>query len=286
VTGTRSLSLALCQVSGLPYDAERNRANSLEAGERAFALGADVVLLPELAVPGYGADPTRMRALAEDLDGPTVTAWRRLAARYGGHLAAGFCERDGDAIFNTAVVVSGDGVALHYRKLHLFGDEKDAFTPGDLGLPVADTALGRIGACVCYDLRFVETVRILALRGAELILVPTAWVPGFDRGSGDQPGTAPQAHGALLQANLSQVFVACASQAGTMGDVRFLGSSVVADPLGRALAGPLPRDRDEIALARIDLDQSRLAQDRGGRLTPRADRRTDLYGLAIDGEVL
>jgi predicted amidohydrolase len=270
----------------MPYDVERNRAKSLEAAERAFALGAGLVLLPELTVPGYGADATRMRTLAEDLDGPTVAAWRRLAARHGGHIAGGFCERDGDSIFNTAVLVSGDGVALRYRKLHLFGDEKGAFTPGDLGLPVVDTALGRIGACVCYDLRFVETVRILALRGAELILVPTAWVPGFDRESWDESGMAPQAHGVLLQANLSQVFIACASQAGTMGDVHFLGSSLVADPIGRAVLGPLPRDRDEIALARIDLDQARLAQDRGGRLTPRADRRTDLYALAVDGELL
>jgi predicted amidohydrolase len=286
VSGTRALSLALCQLSGMPYDAERNRSQGLEAAERAFALGAGLVLLPELTVPGYGADATRMRELAEPLDGPTVTAWRRLAARHNGHIAGGFCERDGDSIFNAAVVVSADGVALHYRKLHLFGDEKDAFTPGDRGLPVADTALGRIGACVCYDLRFVETVRILALRGAELILVPTAWVPGFDREPSEQAAVAPQAQGVLLQANLSQVFIACASQAGTMGDVRFLGSSVVADPLGRAVSGPLPRDRDEIALARIDLDQARLAQDRGGRMTPRADRRTDLYALAVDGELL
>jgi predicted amidohydrolase len=270
----------------MPYDADRNRARSLDAAERAFALGAGLVLLPELTVPGYGADATRMRELAEDLDGPTVTAWQRLAERHGGHIAGGFCERDGEAIFNTAVVVSADGVALHYRKLHLFGDEKEAFTPGDLGLPVADTALGRIGACVCYDLRFIETVRILALRGADLILVPTAWVPGFDRESADESGPAPQAQGALLQANLSQVFIACASQAGTMGEVRFLGSSVVANPLGRAVSGPLPRDRDELALASIDLDEARLAQDRGGRLTPRADRRTDLYALAVDGELL
>jgi predicted amidohydrolase len=281
-----SVAVALCQLSGPLYDADTTRAGTIEVAERAFALGAGIVLLPELAVPGYGADAARMRALAEPLDGPTVGAWRRVAARHGGLIAGGFCERDDGSIYNSAVVVGADGVELHYRKLHLFGDEKDAFTPGDRGLPVADTAFGRLGVCVCYDLRFVETVRILALRDAELILVPTAWVPGFDHERANATATAPQVQGVLLQANLSQVFIACASHAGSADGVTFLGSSVLADPFGRAVLGPLSADRDEIALAHVDLGNARLARDRGGRLTPRADRRTDLYALAVDGERL
>jgi predicted amidohydrolase len=280
------VSLGLCQVSGAPYDAEDNRARSFEAAEQAFARGATVVLLPELIVPGYGSDPERMRELAEPLDGPTVAGWQQLAARHGGAVAGGFCERDGNAIFNAAVVVDPNGVVLHYRKLHLFGAEKHAFTPGDRGLPPADTPAGRVGVCVCYDLRFVETVRILALRGAELILVPTAWVAGFDREHRSGDGVASQAHGALVQANLSQVFIACASQAGTFGETTFLGSSLVADPLGQPVCGPLPADRDEIEVVRIDLRAARRAQDRGGLLTPRADRRTDVYALAIEDDLL
>ena len=119
-----------------------------------------------------------------------MTGWTELARRHGGYLAGGFCERDGADLYNSAVLVDAGGIILHYRKLHLFSGEKQAFAPGDRGLPVVDTPMGRIGVCVCYDLRFVETVRILSLRGAQLILVPTAWVAGFDREPMDGNGVA------------------------------------------------------------------------------------------------
>ncbi|MGH2948626.1 MAG: nitrilase-related carbon-nitrogen hydrolase, partial [Solirubrobacteraceae bacterium] len=252
--------------------------------EEAFERGADVAVLPELLVPGYVADRERLLPLAEPIDGPTVTAWRAVAAAAGGHVAGGFCERAGDDLFNTAVLVGPDGIALHYRKLHLFAGEKHAFRPGDRGLPVVVTPFGTVGVCVCYDLRFVETVRILALRGAELVLVPTAWVPGFDRIRFDEDGMPPQVRGALLQANLNQVFIACASQAGAHGDLEFLGSSMVADPRGRCLLGPLSADEDAVAVVKVDLDEVGAAQTRIPLVEPRADRRTDVYGIAVAGE--
>jgi predicted amidohydrolase len=179
------------------------------------------------------------------------------------------------------VLVGPDGVALHYRKLHLFADERQVFTPGDLGLPVASTPVGRIGLCVCYDLRFVETLRILALDGAQIVCVPTAWVPGFDVSRWDSDGYCSQARAALVQANLNQVFVACASQAGAQEEHEFLGSSILGDPFGRCVGGPLAGDRDQLELVEIDLADAMRAQDRGGGVRPRADRRTDVYGLAV-----
>ena len=282
----RTLRLAICQTSGEPYDADAARLRSIRAATAAFDRGAELVLLPELSVPGYGTDPERMRELAEPLDGHTVEVWTDLARRYAGYIAGGFCERDGDEIYNTAVVVNGDGVALTYRKLHLFADENDVFSPGNLGLPVYTTPWGRIGVCVCYDLRFVEVVRILALRGAELILVPTAWVPGFDKQLWDENGLASQAHAAIVQANLSQVFIACASSAGSFGGNVLLGSSLVVDPLGHIICGPLSGDSDGAATVDVDLDAGLAAQQRGGSITPRRDRRTDLYALTIGGETL
>jgi N-carbamoylputrescine amidase len=131
-----------------------------------------------------------------------------------------------------------------------------------------------------------DAPRVLALRGAELVCVPTAWVPGFDAERWDADGYCPQAHGALVQANLDQVFVACASQAGVHGDFQFLGSSIVADPRGRCLAGPLAPDRDEIVIAELDLDAARDAHDRGDDVLPRADRRRDVYALVVGLERL
>jgi N-carbamoylputrescine amidase len=278
--------VALAQVSGPVGAGEANRAKSLDVAGRAFDQGADLVVLPELLVPGYDWDRERLEAGAEPLDGPTVSAWTELAARHGGWIAGGFAEREGERLFNTGVLVGPEGVTLHYRKLHLFSGEKGVLTPGDLGLPVVDTPLGRIGLCICYDLRFVETLRALSLTGAELVCVPTAWVAGFDATRWDAEGFCPQARYATMQANLDGVFVACASQAGDWGEHTFLGSSVLADPRGQVVVGPLPGDADDLVLAEIDLSSGGGASDRGGGIRPRDDRRDDVYSLLLNGRPL
>ncbi|MEA2249538.1 MAG: hypothetical protein QOH46_4067 [Solirubrobacteraceae bacterium] len=283
---SRDVTIGLAQVTGAAYAAQENRALSVRAARELFGRGADLVVLPELIVSGYALDRDALAELAEPLDGPTTAAWTEVAAETGGHLAGGFCERDGDALFNTAVVVGPEGVLLHYRKLQLFREEKHAFTPGDLGLPVVVTPLGTLGVCLCYDLRFPEIARILALKGAELICVPTAWVAGFDRMRWDADGFATQARNALLQANLNQAFIACASQAGARHGFEFLGSSLLCDPYGRPLLGPLPGDADELACATVDLEEAARALQREPLVDPRSDRRTDVYALAVDGELL
>src|SRR5581483_9390480 len=249
----REVTLGVAQITARD-DPATNRQLSIDAAQALFEQGAGIVVLPELIVPGYRLDPDFLRAGAEPLDGPTTRAWGELAAAAGGYLAGGLCERAGDELYNTAVLMGPQGMVLHYRKLHTFGGERSIFTPGDLGLPIVKTPLATFGLCVCYDLRFVETARILALRGAELICVPTAWVPGFDQRKWDRDGFSPQARGAQLQANLDQVFIACASQAGDASEQEFLGSSIVCDPYGSVLAGPLPGDRDELATVALDLD--------------------------------
>ena len=198
----------------------------------------------------------------------------------------GFCERDGDALFNSAVAVGPDGVVAHYRKLHLFAAEKRCFEAGDRGLPVFEFGGHGIGLCICYDLRFVEVVRVLALRGAELICVPTAWVPGFDQQWWNEKGLCPQAEGAVVQANLSQVFVGCASQVGRGDRVDLLGSSVLVDPYGDLTIGPLSGTEEQRQIAEVDLADSRRAQARSPLIQPRADRRTDVYGLRYGEEDL
>ena len=92
------------------------------------------------------------------------------------------------------------GVVVRYRKLHLFAEEKHCFEPGDLGLSVFEIRWGIAGICVSYDLRFVEAVRILALRGAVLVCVPTVWVTGSDRKPRTPTACAPEAEGAVLLA--------------------------------------------------------------------------------------
>lgn len=282
---SRELTIGIAQITSAA-DRAASAELSFEAAGELFGRGAGLVVLPELIVPGYRLEREYLEAGAEPLDGPVTRAWHELAVKANGYLAAGFCERDGEQLYNTAVLIGPSGIALHYRKLHRFAGEKEIFTPGDLGLPVAHTSLGMIGLCVCYDLRFVETVRILALQGAELICVPTAWVPGFDQQRWDPEGYCPQARGAVLQANLDQVHIACASQAGSAHGLDFLGSSVVCDPYGAVPLGPLSGDGPELALVTIDLDAVAQAHDRGGLINPFEDRRSDVYGLSVAGTIL
>ena len=278
--------IGLAQILSRPAAAEANRKASVDAAASLFEQGAEIVVLPEMAVPWYSTDREALSPLAEALDGPTVTGWQAEAARHGGLIVGGLCERSGDDIYNTAVAVGPDGVAAHYRKLHLFDVEKHCFAPGDIGLTVAETPWGVIGMCVCYDLRFVEVVRVLALRGADLVCVPTAWVRGFDRRQYAEGELIPHAEGALVQANLSQVFIACSSQVGAGDGVECLGSSILADPYGGVAAGPLSTVREQLEVVEVDLSEAKRAQARSPLIQPRADRRTDVYGILHDGESL
>ncbi|MGE0210777.1 MAG: carbon-nitrogen hydrolase family protein [Parvibaculaceae bacterium] len=279
-------TVALAQVTGKVFEPDANRRRCAGIVEDAAARGAEIVVLPELIVPGYAIERDGLTACAEPLDGPSVSSWLELSRRLGVVIAGGIAEREDGRIYNTAVVTGPDGVLLHYRKLHLFDREKTVFEPGDRGLPVADTRFGRIGCCVCYDLRFVEVVRALALQDADLILVPTAWVAGFDTQRWDSEGFCPQARGAAVQANLSQVFIACASQAGSNGILDFLGSSLIATPYGKAAEGPMGGAEQRVAIASIDLAEAKAAQARSPLVRPREDRRRDVYGLALGGRVL
>jgi predicted amidohydrolase len=190
------VEVGIAQISGEPYAVEANRSRCEDALARAFGAGADLVVLPEMIVSGYVTDADRLLAIAEPVPGPTTERWAGIAKAADGYIVGGLCERDGERLFNTAVAVGPNGVIGHYRKTHLFSDEKFAFTPGDLGFPLVSTRFGTIGICVCYDLRFVEVVRLLALQGAELICVPTAWLTGYDEQRWDQEGMSPQGRSA------------------------------------------------------------------------------------------
>ena len=283
---SRPVHVGISQIGTPPGDPAASRSRTTAALREAIDQGADVVVLPELAVPGYTTDAALLTASAEPLDGPTVTAWHQLAETSGAVVIGGFCERSADGLHNTAVVVGPDGVLAHYRKLHLFAGEKLVFVPGDRGLPVVATPHGTIGICVCYDLRFAEVARLVALRGADILAVPTAWVPGFDQVRWDESGMCPQGHGAVLQANLNQVVIACASAVGRRETFELLGASIVADPYGRLALGPLSGIAEMVATVDLDLDDVERAQHRGPGIDPRIDRRTDVYGITYGGEVL
>lgn len=289
------MKIAVAQIEAVPLDTTANLRLSTEAIEAAAAQGADLIVLPELVASGYVTDDPAIAGLAEpdDGSGPVLGSWCQLARRLGLGIIGGYPEAKGDRLFNSVAVIDRTGaIAGGYRKLHLFGSEKQRFAPGDLGLPVFSLDGVTVGVVVCYDLRFPEVMRLLAVEsGADLVAVPTAWVVGFDPAATPSDARIGQVDGAFVQANLNQVFVACADLCGSGNGVTFLGRSLIASPYGEPLVGPLPADKAEVAVAEIDPAEGRRAQDRGDGISPRADRRTDVYTLAAasaapDGDAL
>lgn len=273
------IRVSLAQMSAVPLDAAANAAATSAAIDRAARDGAQLVVLPELIGTGYVTDAEALAAVAEDVDspGPVLQAWSDAARRTGACIVGGLAERSGDRLYNSAVCIDETGAIVDvYRKLHLFGREHEGFTAGDRGLPIVELAGLRVGVLVCYDLRFPEAMRILALRGAELIAVPTAWVAGFDRVVPEH-GRIAQVDGAIVQANLNQVYVACADQVGTSGRTAFLGRSVAVGPYGDILAGPLSPTDEDLTTITVDAVEVERARHRGPGIDPLENRRTDVY---------
>jgi predicted amidohydrolase len=202
-----------------------NIARSIELVEQAAAQGARLVVLPELANTGYMFESREEAyALAEPVpEGPSSQAWIALAQRLGIYLVAGIAERAGGRLYNSALVAGPDGYLGTYRKLHLWGDENLYFEAGDLGLPVFDTELGRIGVAICYDGWFPEVYRLLAVRGADIVAVPTNWVPM----PGQTRDGPVMAHALTMSgAHSNGLTVVCADRVGTERGQPFVGRSL------------------------------------------------------------
>lgn len=155
--------------------------NLERAGELIRGSDADLLVLPELFNTGYVfASKEEAASLAEEVPGgKTTRALCDLAREKGVFLAAGLAERDGKRVFNSSVLVSPDGYVGRYRKTHLFFEEKLWFDPGDEGFSVHDIGICTVGMMICFDWFFPESMRILALKGADLICHPANLVMPF-----------------------------------------------------------------------------------------------------------
>ena len=200
----------------------------------AKAKGAELLVAPELATTGYGAKDA-IRALAQSANTGQAAALAAMAVRHGVALVAGFPERVGDAIYNSAIFASPEGEHAIYRKCQLWGRyERALFQPGD-ALPRLIAYRGlRFGMLICFDVEFPELVRHLALAGAEVALVPTA-----------QPDTpdAPFIAGKIVPVRAFEngIAIVYADHAGGDGRFAYAGRSCIALPDGsdgaRAPAG-------------------------------------------------
>lgn len=264
------LMVAACQV---PVDIDNPGTDAVEAAvDRSVQLGARLIVLPEQCVSGFAfADAAEARAAAEPVDGPTVRLLRRLSAEHRVVIIGGYPELGEDGrLYNSAALVQ-DGELLHnYRKVHLWGEEVQWFTPGSEPPVAVDTRAGRIAVMICYDLEIPEWTRIAALAGADVIVAPCNW-PLVEPPSTDRPLEIIRAQ---VAAGTNKVYVVIADRCRTERGVDWIGGSAIVSSTGFLLAGPATPygDRAEPAVLTATLD---LAAARDKSLGPYNDAFTD-----------
>lgn len=254
--------IALLQMSPDLLDPEKNLKKAEEMLREAANNGAKLACLPESFNLGYA------NARIEDLvsyvkthEDSTLARLRDLAAELRIHiLAPTFLKNDQGQVENRAFLIDDEGVLLgSYAKTHLTAAEKGRITRGQ-AYPVFDTRLGKIGISICYDICFPEVSRMLALEGAQVILVCAAWHESDEYRRWWDMNVGCRAMDDL-------VYVAAVSQTGRAAQEDFLGRSQIIDPKGIRLC--LGEDREEILYGDIDLDRVTAARTENTVLTDR-----------------
>jgi N-carbamoylputrescine amidase len=249
------MRIALIQHQPGP-DRAASVARGLDAVREAAGEGAALVAFPELAFTPFfpcarcgGPPPVE---LGEPVPGPTTAAFAALAAELGVVVVLNLYEREGGRAFDSSPVIDADGRLLGTTRMlhvaqmpHFY--EQDYYAPGDHGMPVYETAAGRIGVAICYDRHYPEVMRSLGLQRADLVVVP-------------QAGTVGEWPDGLYEAELrvaafqNGYFTALANRVGAERTMTFAGESFVCDPSGRVVARG-PAAAEAIVYADLDLAQ-------------------------------
>ncbi len=278
-----SIKIACIQMEPRVGQKADNVARSLALIEQAARNGANLIVLPELCNSGYVFE-SREEAfeLAEPIPaGPTTKTWCEAAAKHSTYLVAGIAERDGASLYNAAVVIGPSGYLGTFRKVHLWNEENLYFELGNLGFPVFSTPIGRIGTFICYDGWFPESYRLCALQGADIVCIPTNWVP--------IPGQDPRREAmanilCMAAAHSNSLFVAAADRVGIERGQPFNGQSIIVSYTGWPIGGPASKDREEIIYAEANLADARRKRNWNEYNQVLRDRRTDVYGEMLGSE--
>jgi N-carbamoylputrescine amidase len=277
------ITIACCQYEPKVNGIKENLEKSVAMIQQAVSQGADFIVLPELANSGYafGNRKEAFESSEKIPEGKAVQTWLKLARDHQVHIVSGCNEKSGQKLYNAAVFLGPGGFIGLYRKLHLYNEEKCWFEPGNYGVPVFKTAIGRIGIHICYDQWFCEIPRLQALQGADLLAVPTNWVPLDDGESPhllektEKPAMANYL--TMINAHINTVWSAVADRIGTERHISFIGRSLIVDPKGVAVSGPASAVQEDIIVARdCNLMLARKKNWNQFNVMGR-DRRTDVY---------
>lgn len=265
------MKIAAAQLSA-SHDKQHNLDKILACIAKAKTENADLVVFPEAAMAvidkNRGVKPAE---IAEPLDGHFVSALASAARKHGIHVICGIYEKQPQEparAYNTVVVLDDEGNRLHsYRKTHLYDafsyHETQNILAGDTPLIPVRTKLGTIGLLVCYELRFPEISRTLALKGADILVVPTAWVAGPMK----EEHLFTLARARALE---NTVFVCIAGQTGNI----YTGGSAIFNPMGVVMASA--GAEEELISAAIHPGQIQAARQKLPCLT---HRRPEFYKL-------
>lgn len=259
-------------------DTERNLAAMIGHLRDTASKGARLTVFPECALSGYCyGSLDEAHPFAQSIPGPATERMRGACAELGCYAVFGLLERDGEKLFNAAVLVGPAGVIGSYRKVHLPFLGIDMFTSfGDRPFAVHNAGELKIGMNICYDASFPEAARALAILGADLIVLPTNWPPGAEC-------TAASVINARAIENA--VYYMAVNRVGTERGFEFIGRSKIADPSGVTLAESQGVG-EEILYAEIDPAKSRrkhIIRVPGKHEIDRlADRRPEMYGLLVE----
>jgi predicted amidohydrolase len=260
--------VSLAQMDVRQGDVEANRRKALEFIEEAGKRGSDFLVLPELWTTGYAFDS--LSKLAETLDGETVSMLKRKAKQYGMYIIGSMAELRNGENFDTIPLVGPEGLIGTYSKIHLFKPlrEHEYFASGE-SLGMFDTKFGRIGVAICYDLRFPEVFRAMALEGVNIVFVTAAF-----------PSLLNHWRNMLYsRAVENQVFMVAVNRIGSHEEFRFFGHSTIIDPNGEILieAGEV----EVLLTCKLNLERVREAREKIFHLR---QRRPEIYGFSKTGE--
>jgi len=235
------MKVELAQLVGQDNATAHNLQRAL-AAIAACAADTQMIVFPETHLMGF-PDANTVAQVAEPVDGPTVTAVCQAARDQDVAVVIGFAEHDHEQFYNTTLLITPQGVALKYRKTHLWASDRGVFSPGDRYATCEWQGL-RVGLLICYDIEFPESARALAQLGADLLIVT----------NGNMDPYGPTHRTAIMaRAQENQAFALMVNRVGEGdGNLVFAGGSALVDPFGRLLH-EASRDEEQFS---VELDLS------------------------------
>jgi predicted amidohydrolase len=264
----REVKLIGIQMLCDPVDIKSNLARMSNWIDKVSSSEPDIVCFPELSACGYNPEiiGDKYSHLSDSIPGYITEYMRKKSEEYNLYIILGLVEHDDKArkLYNSTVILNPEGsIEGVYRKTHLLGLEKKFFTPGDI-YPVFQTVFGKIGIMICYDAGFPEVARILALKGAEIIFLPSAW-RFEDKNTWDINTRSRALENSLFLLGVNRV--------GIEGKLHLFGNSRLINPRGDIIVNAQTDVETSISMS-IDLNS---IKDYKGYYQYLDDRRPETY---------